>query len=233
MTWFYLAHAAFHTLGISVPTLVDAVLGKSSLQAQDERLIAWSRRVLNFAGVGLDVTYEAELSPDEAFVVMSNHQSLYDIPVIYSALQRRIRMVAKKELFSVPIWGRAMREAGMVELDRGNHRAALASLDNARAAVARGISIWIAPEGTRSPDGRLANFKRGGFRLAIATGARILPVTIDGTRNVLAAQSRIVHPNQSVRVVVHEPVATQGRTDSELSELVRLVQDKIQGGFRS
>ncbi|MGC4066013.1 MAG: lysophospholipid acyltransferase family protein [Polyangiaceae bacterium] len=124
----------------------------------------------------------------ETFVVMSNHQSLYDIPVLQVALPLTVRMVAKSELFKVPLWSQAMLAAGYVPIHRGDHTKTLQDLRAAQKAIERGISIWIAPEGTRSPDGRLLAFKPGGFHLASAVKARILPVTLDGTRHCLEAK---------------------------------------------
>jgi 1-acyl-sn-glycerol-3-phosphate acyltransferase len=142
-----------------------------------------------------------------------------------------MRMVAKKELFRVPVWGKAMRAAGMVEVDRGNHDSAIQSLERAREALARGISIWIAPEGTRSDDGLLGEFKRGGFHLAVGAGARILPVSIDGTRAVLPAKGGEVHDGRTVRVTLHAPVATQDFDKEQLEPLIETVRDAIASGL--
>jgi 1-acyl-sn-glycerol-3-phosphate acyltransferase len=158
---------------------------------------------------------------------MSNHQSLYDIPVLFQALKRRVRMVAKSELFRVPIWAGAMRNAGFVELDRKNRVAAMRSLERAKAAIEAGTSIWIAPEGTRSPTGALGDFKKGGFHLASATGARILPVTIDGTRNILTAKGNVVHNDQHVTVTIHAPIATADYGRKQREALVSAVRQAI------
>ncbi len=227
MTITHLTNAVFHTLRICVPTIVQGALGTLTVETCDARLDSWSRAIVNFAKVELSVIGR-ELAPEgEAFVVMSNHQSLYDIPVLFQALQRRVRMVAKTELFKVPIWSGAMRRAGFVEIDRANRVAAMRSLDRAKAAVASGTSIWIAPEGTRSPTGELGEFKKGGFHLAIATAARILPVSIDGTRNVLTAKGREVHDHQKVKVTIHSPIATQDYRPRERDKLVQAVRDAI------
>jgi len=155
---------------------------------------------------------------------MSNHQSLYDIPALYQTLPLRLRMVAKAELFRIPIWSQAMRAAGFVELDRSVRERAIESLERAKAALAEGTSIWIAPEGTRSKSGQLGPFKLGGFHLALGAGARILPVTVSGTRLILPAKGGKVVPGAEVRVTVHEavdPAAFGGEVNDSLVDRVR------------
>ena len=99
-----LLQAVYATLRISVPTIVDAMRGRLSAQTCDERLAWWSKRLLSNAQVSLQTSGLAHAPSGEAFVVMSNHQSLYDIPALYQALPLRLRMVAKAELFRIPIW---------------------------------------------------------------------------------------------------------------------------------
>jgi 1-acyl-sn-glycerol-3-phosphate acyltransferase len=202
----HLLHAAVITLRISVPTIVDAMRGRLTSEVCDTRLDWWSKSLLTSAGVSLTSDGVSAVPPGEAFVVMSNHQSLYDIPALYQTLPLRLRMVAKAELFRIPIWARAMREAGFIELDRSARDRAIASLDRAKAALAQGTSIWIAPEGTRSRDGRLGVFKLGGFHLAAGAGARILPVTVTGTNQILPAKGARVALGANVKVTVHAPV---------------------------
>lgn len=224
MTLLHLSRAIAETAWISVPTVIDSALDRCTADACDRRLDSWSRRLLEQADIRIEVRGIENAPVGETFVVMSNHQSLYDIPVIFQVLQRRVRMVAKTELFKVPVWSRAMRAAGFVEVDRQNRHRAIASLRRAKEALAAGTSIWIAPEGTRSESGRLASFKQGGFHLALDTGARILPVAIDGTREVLLARGWTVHPGKDVRVTICPPIDASeygtGRRN-ELSDAVR------------
>jgi 1-acyl-sn-glycerol-3-phosphate acyltransferase len=111
----------------------------------------------------------------------------------------------------------------MVEVDRGDRAQAIQSLEHAKSALAQGTNIWIAPEGTRGPGGKgLLPFKKGGFHLATGAGARILPVSISGTSQVLAAHGRSVNPGVTVRVEVQSPIDTrQYAGTSELMEAVR------------
>jgi 1-acyl-sn-glycerol-3-phosphate acyltransferase len=230
VTLLHLAHATYHTLRICIPTVVQSALGTLTTPICDERLDSWSRAIVRFAEIEIAVAGLEHAVPDEAYVVMSNHQSHYDIPVLFQALRpRRLRMVAKSELFRLPIWTGAMRAAGFVEVNRQNRVLAMRSLERAREAIDAGTSIWIAPEGTRSTDGTLGTFKKGGFHLASGAGARILPVSIDGTRRILPARGRHVLDGQHVRVVVHEPVRPEG--DDDQKQLMALVKERIQSGL--
>lgn len=227
VTLWHLARAIVETARISGPTILDGLSGKLTPELVDARLDEWSGRLLTQAGLELDVSGLEHAPAGEAFVIMSNHQSVYDIPVMFQALRRRVRMVAKKELFKIPGWAQAMRMAGFVELDRSDREQAIASLAHAEAALRQGTNIWIAPEGTRSRDGALLPFKKGGFRIALSTGARILPVTIDGTRRVLSARGFSVRPGTRVRVTVSAPVDPRSYGNEQRDRLIQDVRAAI------
>jgi 1-acyl-sn-glycerol-3-phosphate acyltransferase len=227
MTIRHLTRVAVDTVRVSAPTILEGALGKLTPEVCDERLDWWSTRVLRRAKVDMRCDGLDNVPPGEAFVVMSNHQSLYDIPVLFQALKRRVRMVAKTELFRVPVWGRAMRVAGFVELDRHNRAKAIASLRAAQEELRRGTSIWIAPEGTRSETGKLQPFKKGGFHLALDSGARILPVSIVGTRDALLARGFNVSDGAAVQVFVHSPIDPQAFGPDRKEDLMSVVRAAI------
>jgi 1-acyl-sn-glycerol-3-phosphate acyltransferase len=227
MTVRHLAKAIVETARISVPTLVAGVTGTLTPEICDARLESWSGRLLAQAKVDLHVSGQEHAPPGETFVIMSNHQSHYDIPVLFQALHRRVRMVAKHQLFKIPGWGRAMRLAGFVEVDRGDREKAIQSLENAKVALREGTSIWIAPEGTRGPGDRMLPFKQGGFHLALSIGARILPISIDGTAQILTAHGRTVHDGISVHVTIGEPISTQAYGPERRDALVANVRSAI------
>jgi 1-acyl-sn-glycerol-3-phosphate acyltransferase len=227
----HLANAVFHTLRICVPTVIQSATGTLTTPTCDARLDSWSAAIVRYARVDLDVVGLEHAPPDEAFVVMSNHQSLYDIPCLFQALRpRRLRMVAKTELFRVPIWAGAMRAAGFVEVNRENRIAAMRSLDRAREAIKNGTSIWIAPEGTRSSSGELGSFKKGGFHLATGAGARILPVSIIGTEAILPAKGTRVEDGKSVKIVVAPPVDPSAY-GKRMNDLMMEVRSRLMSGL--
>ena len=213
---------AYEALAVSVPTVVDAARGSLTARDCDGRLETFAAHVMRNAEIAVSVRGREHLagaqssrggldssrSSTKAFVVMSNHQSHYDVPVLYYVLGGRMRMVAKTELFALPLFGRAMRDAGMIEVDRGNRQSAFASLATARKQLEGGTHIWIAPEGTRSTTGELLPFKKGGFILALDMEAPILPITIKGTRDVLPAHGMFSRRGVEVHVTIHEPIDT-------------------------
>ncbi len=222
-----IAHAVWQTLRISLPTLWEGLRGTLTAQACDRRLEQWSAAIVGRARIQLQVRGLANAAPGESFVVMSNHQSLYDIPVIYQALRRRLRMVAKKELFQVPLWGRAMHRAGFIALDRHSSERSRQTLLASANLLEEGTSIWIAPEGTRSRDGSLAEFKKGGFHLALQGGCRILPVSVVGTRAVLPAKGWHITEGCPVDVVVPPALDPAEFGDARRDELVAAVRQAI------
>jgi 1-acyl-sn-glycerol-3-phosphate acyltransferase len=214
--------ALYKTMAITLPTFADALLGRLTIARSDARLIEWSRALVRRADVDLTVEGLANLPRDRACVYMSNHQSHFDIPILYSVFPGTLRMVAKAELFRVPIWGRAMREAGFVRVTRSGDRAeAQAAMRECADALRRGINVWLAPEGTRSPDGRLGKFKKGGFILARDTGADIVPIAIDGSRGILPKNSKVVQRGVRVRVAFGAPISVAGRDVNSLSAEAR------------
>jgi 1-acyl-sn-glycerol-3-phosphate acyltransferase len=228
MTLWHLTRAIAETARICAPTILEGMVGRLNEEICDARLDGWSKAILRQAKVELTVVGLENAPVGETFVVMSNHQSLYDIPVLFQALQRRVRMVAKKELFMVPGWGHAMRMAGFVEVDRQNRHKAIQSLRHAEAALAKGTSIWIAPEGTRSETGELSSFKKGGFHLAVATGARILPVTIVGSRDALLARGFKVTNGAKVTAYVNPPIDPKDFGPERREELMEAVRRAIE-----
>jgi 1-acyl-sn-glycerol-3-phosphate acyltransferase len=227
----HIVHAVWQTLRISVPTIWQSVRGSLTPEATDRRLAQWSKEIVQRARIELVVEGAEHATPGESFVLMSNHQSLYDVPVIYQALDRRIRMVAKKELFRVPVWGRAMHGAGFISLDRQSRERSRKTLLASADILRTGTSIWIAPEGTRSKDGSLGPFRRGGFHLALQSGCRILPITIVGTRAVLPAKGARVTDGCRVKVVIHPPIDPREFGEARRAELSERVRSVIQSAL--
>lgn len=217
--------AIYKTAAITLPTVTDAVLGRLTIERADRRLADWSRSIVRHADVDLTVEGLNHVPRDRACVYMSNHQSNIDIPILYSVFPGTLRMVAKAELFKVPLWGRAMKEAGFVRVTRSGDRAeAMAAMEECGDAIRRGVNVWIAPEGTRSVDGKVAKFKKGGFILARDSGADIVPVAIDGSRDILRKNTKVIQRGQRVRVSFGAPVTVAGR---ELNDVIAEVRQFV------
>ncbi len=223
----HIAHAIWQTLRISVPTIWQASWGTLTPEVCDARLLSWASSIVSRAHIELSVEGLSHAPAGESFVLMSNHQSLYDVPIIYQALKRRIRMVAKKELFRVPVWGRAMRGAGFISLDRQSRERSRETLLASADVLQAGTSIWIAPEGTRSTTGELGPFRKGGFHLALQSGCRILPISIIGTRAVLPSKSWHITDGCPVQVVIHPAVDPRPYGEEKRDDLIELVRSAI------
>src|SRR5262245_40991498 len=118
-------YAVWKTLAISAPTVVEAMVGRMTVEKCDERLKGWGRALVERAEIDLQIHHEAPVDWARAYVITSNHQSHYDIPVLFHVVHGTLRMITKTELFRVPIWGHAMRVSGFVEVDRKNHQQAV------------------------------------------------------------------------------------------------------------
>lgn len=223
----------FDTARISFPTVADSLRGPVPAEVAERRLAWWSAKLLRDAEVDLDVRGREHAGDGrEAMIVMSNHQSLYDIPVLFQSLPGSLRMVAKAELFRIPVWGRAMIAAGFIRIDRRDREQAVETLRGAGGALlAAGTRVWIAPEGTRSKTGALGPFKSGGFRMALDFGVRILPVCIEGTRDVLPSTRWTVERGKRVRVTVLPPIDPRAYGINRRKELMAEVRRAIAGGL--
>ena len=207
---------------ITAPTLLDAARGTMTREAIDDRARWFGQRVVELLDIDLTAS-GAEHVPPGAVVYMSNHQSHLDIPVLYATLPSpTIRMLAKTELFRIPLWGRGLRAAEFIEVDRSDHLKAVQSIEHASQLVRDGVSIYLAPEGTRSRDGRIGKLKKGGFHLAIATGVPIVPVAIRGTIRILPRGAKVMRSGQPVSVQIGRPIAVAGR---DLPDLMAQVSD--------
>lgn len=222
------------TARVAATTLVEsAVRGSSPREEIDRRIRRWARRAQQYSQMQVRVEGEEHLRlcANETFVVMSNHQSNWDIPTIYYAFPYTLRMVAKMEMKKIPLMGSAMDKAEFVFVDRTDKRQAFKAIRQAEQTLRSGVNVWIAPEGTRSRDGRLGPFKKGGFIMALDTETRILPCTLDGTRHVVPPGAARVRRNVPVTVKYHPPVDPQRWGHERRDELLEHVRTIIASGL--
>jgi 1-acyl-sn-glycerol-3-phosphate acyltransferase len=147
------------------------------------------------------------IDPGAAYVYMANHQSMFDILALLGHLPVQFRWVAKKELFRIPIFGYSMARVGYISIDRSNRQSAIQSLRAAAQRIAQGVSVVVFPEGTRSSDGEIKPFKKGGFYLATDSGRPIVPVVIWGTRQVMPKGKLSIRPGPIV-LSINKPIET-------------------------
>lgn len=187
----------------------------------------WSWLFLAVGGVSLRVNGVNHIDPRRQYIFMVNHQSNLDIPVLFQSLPGfQLRWLAKKEILWVPFLGWAMWAARHIAVDRGDRNDAMGSLKKAQERMASGVSIAFFPEGTRSSDGELLPFKRGGFLLAIKTQTPIVPVTINGSGKILAKGDWRLRGGE-IRVTVGTPVSIEGYGVKNLRALSARVRDLI------
>jgi len=220
------------TLKITFIVLVWQLRHSYDRKEGDELLRWWSSRLLDAVRATYEVSnpHNISLEPGRPYIIMSNHRSHYDIPLIFMAFPKgSIRMLTKKELFRVPIWGKGMKAGEFVSIDRHNHEQAIKDLKEARAKMEDGIILWVAPEGTRSRDGSLGKFKKGGIVLAIETGATIIPVGIVGSEKILPAGSLNFNLGQHVVVNIGRPIDASKYTMKQKDMLLKDVRASIEG----
>jgi 1-acyl-sn-glycerol-3-phosphate acyltransferase len=173
----------------------------------------WGPLGLFLSGAKLDVRRMPALPPGPV-VIVSNHESVLDIWVLFCVVERSFRFIAKQELFELPIFGRYMRLGGHIPVDRGNHQRAVASLAKAGDTVRAGTSIVVFPEGTRSRTGRIQAFKKGPFVVAKQAGVPVIPIAISGSGAVTPSHHIAVFPGP-IRVVAGDPVDPAQFPDKE------------------
>lgn len=226
---FTIFHAVFITISVSLLTIIEQLVGIATRSKIDNRLRWWSKSLLKFIDLEFKVLnpYNTEFEENKAYIVMCNHCSYYDIPLSLMALPGSIRMLAKKELLKIPVWGKAMRRTDFVSIDRFNPRQALKDMKYAKTVMERGIILWIAPEGTRSVDGKLQKLKPGGFRLAIETGATIVPLGIKGSEKIMATNSFKVKRGSNVEVRIGRAIDASTYNKRQRDELMEAVEKEL------
>lgn len=180
----------------------------------------WGRGGLFLARVRMTVHGREHVPAGIPVIYMGNHQSNFDILALYAALPGQFRWLAKEELFRIPFFGYAMRRAGYISIDRSHPRQAVRSISAAADRIRQGTSVVVFPEGTRSYDGALLPFKRGGFQLAAKAGVPIVPVIIQGSLAINPRNRLELYPG-SITIRYGEPVQTEGATPEILMERVR------------
>jgi 1-acyl-sn-glycerol-3-phosphate acyltransferase len=197
----------------------------------DECLEWWAGKLVGAVRINYKLIdpNQTKIEPGKRYIIMSNHRSHYDIPLMTLTMPGSVRMLTKKEFFKYPIWGRGLKHGEFISIDRSNFEQAKKDLAAARAKMESGVVLWIAPEGTRSRTGRLGPFKKGGFVMAIESGATIIPVGIQGTENVLKPKTTEVFLDKDVTITIGNPIEASRYTMEERDQLVAEVRNAIAG----
>ncbi len=218
-----MAASVLLTFGCSAATLVAAVFGGAPAAA---RVMRWWGRAFVRVGGWTVTTKGVENLPAEGAILVANHQSLVDIPLLVAAFDREVRFLAKAELGRIPVFGPAMRAAGNLFVDREDPRDAVRVIREAGGAMRRGEMIVIFPEGTRSADGSIGEFKPGAFFIARKTGAPLVPVYVGGSAAALPKGTLVTRPAALVARVL-PPVAGRGAAPLSLEEMAAEARGRI------
>lgn len=187
----------------------------------------WSWLILATTGVSVELSGLERLEPGKTYIFVSNHQSIYDIPVVFASLPYQLRIIAKESLGHFPFLGWHLRRTGHLLVDRRNpDRSGI--LKRWKALVGQGLSLIIFPEGTRSRDGRVGIFKAGSFLLAIEAGLPVVPLSVDGTRRVMRKGQLTTRPGHAT-LVVHAPIETTGLDVGDARSLSQQVREIVSG----
>jgi len=187
---------------------------------------AWARAILATTGVRVHVSGLEHLQPGRSYVFAANHQSIYDIPIVFTSIPWQLRIVAKESLGRIPFMGWHLHRAGHLLVNRRNPGADI--VEKMARLVRDGSSLIVFPEGTRSADGVVGRFKKGSFAVAVDAGLPVVPVTITGSSHVMKKGRLMVCPGE-VQLVVHPPVPTAGIARDQVLSLADRVRAAVTG----
>ena len=188
--------------------------------------VLWSRFCCYMIPVRVRITGKEHFHRDISYIIVANHQSMVDIPVLHGRLGLKIKWIIKKELEHIPVFGYACKKLGCIYIDRHDSSAAIQSIHDAGRKLQKGASVLFFPEGTRTRDGRVHSFKKGAFRFAKESGLPVLPITIENTIRILPPETLDLYPG-TVRVRIHPPVDLSDTPAEELDSAISRIRDTI------
>ncbi|MDR1121570.1 MAG: 1-acyl-sn-glycerol-3-phosphate acyltransferase [Dysgonamonadaceae bacterium] len=193
----------------------------------------WSRLVCILSLCPVKITGREKLNKKQSYIFAANHQSIYDIFLIYGYLGQAIKWIMKKSLRKIPFIGKACETAGFIFVDNSSPKAAVKTVEEAEKRLVNGASVVIFPEGSRTPDGKMRNFKKGAYQMALDLKLPIVPITINGSFDVMPIHSYLLNPHK-IELIIHDPIHTSGyvsddlrQLSSNIRELQTLSRDKI------
>jgi len=227
-TVFFLIPAiSVYTLVLGAASIVSSLFDSSGYFAHSCAR-AWSWLILKTTGVRVTIEGLDRIKPGTTYVFVSNHQSIYDTPVVFASLPYQIRIIAKASLARFPVLGWHLKRGGHLFVDR-THPDRAGILKRWRALVSEGLSLIIYAEGGRSMDGRVGRFKAGSFLLAIEAGLPVVPLAVIGTRQVMP-KGRLRTEPADVKLIIHDPIqppALDAPTVRDAKELAARVRDIV------
>ena len=190
----------------------------------------WGKAALLANGVKVKVEGVENLKGEGPYIFMSNHQGSFDIFALLGHLPFQFKWLAKKELFAIPFFGWTMAAAGYISIDRGGTRKTVEAMNEAAEKIREGMSVAIFPEGSRSPDGTIQPFKKGGFTLAIKSKVPIVPIAISGSREIMPKE-KLTALSGEIRMRIGHPIETGDCFMKDRNSLMEKVRESITGNF--
>ncbi len=217
--------ATICTLVLFIPMMTTARLSRTgNLAFSISRIWAWTMLKVTF--VRCSIAGKENIKKGTSYIIISNHQSHFDILAIVTTLGIQFRWIIKKEILKVPLFGHALYASRNIFIDRSNSEKARESINRGVDRISPGTSIIFFAEGTRSPDGNLRAFKKGGFVIAVERGYPILPVTVNGSRKILP-KGKIAFIPGRIEVAVGEPITTAGYSVASMDQLIEKTRGSI------
>lgn len=216
-----------HTLSGSMRLVARGAVGRLGRDDVERVFRRWYGHIFDISKLTLQARGVDEAARAIPCVLVSHHVSLLDTPCVIASWPGSVRFVGKKELRAVPVFGKAMEEAGIVFVDRADRKKAIGQLERAKKLVAEGYSLWVAAEGKRSRDGRLRTFKKGAFHVALSLQVPLVPVWIQGTLDVIPPDQWRSATGQNVIVAYGAPIPTTGCTTADLPRLIAEVRARM------
>ncbi len=216
---------------VTIPTVIWALLLKPG-KFNFFLIKVWNRTISRLMGLKVTVSGAENVTPNTSYIITPNHQGIADTLSLVSRLPVRFRMVVKRELYKIPVWGWALWASGAIGIDRSKSAESVERLNREKFRKLKdGWSVLIYPEGSRTPDGLLKDFKKGAFMMAVQTGIPILPVVINGAFKIFPKQSMTFRPGH-VLLTICPPILTKGLTEKDVPELMARTRDAILSRLR-
>lgn len=191
----------------------------------------WSRVILTVTGVRTSIKGKEKIDKRQSYIIISNHQSHFDIPALIIRLGVQYRWIIKKEIRKVPLFGYALDASKNIFIDRSDRQSAMESINTGVERLPEGVGVLFFAEGSRSPDGKIQKFKKGGFTVAIQKGLPILPVTVNGSRRILPKHT-LVFSSGKIELVIGDPIPTRGYTMDQIDQLMETTRNVIAASFK-